>query len=220
MLVTICSIFFLLLILVGVFLSTVNAAQPSFGHLSVGSSSKASFGGVYVCNFTSPTNLGNITQIEAYLATGGSSVKAVIYSDDNGAPDVLLAESSEVRQEGTSGKWITFDVSYAGTPNTAYWIGIILLEAGTYYYTSRVIGKAVFFASESDAPSVFPEANSYPGEDLSIFASFLPRISSSSKPSDQNIDWTQSVLMWVAIAGLVIAALLAIVFLGAWNKKK
>jgi hypothetical protein len=214
--VTICSIFFLLLILGGVFLSTVNAAQPSFGHVSVGSSSKASFGGLYVCNFTSPTNLGNITQIETYLATGGSSMKAVIYSDNNGAPDVLLAESSEVRQEGTSGKWITFDVSYSGTPNTVYWMGIILLEAGTYYYTSGVSGKAVYFSSESEATNAFPQTNFYPGEDMSIYASYLPTTSATA----QLPDWTQTVLIWVAIAGLVTAALLAIIFFKAKNRNK
>ncbi len=216
MLVTICSIFSVLLIPGGIFLSNVNAAQPTFGHVSVGSSSKASFGGLYVCNFTSPSNLGNITQIEAYLSTGGSSMKAVIYSNNNGAPDILLAESSEARQEGTSGKWIAFDISYSATPNSVYWIGIILLEAGTYYYTSGVSGKAVYFASESDAPSTFPQANSYPGEDLSIYASYLPIISSTSVPSD----WTQPVLMWVAIAGLVTAASLVIVFLIAKKKTK
>lgn len=199
--VVVCLVLLMSLMLVDGSL-TVHAASPNFGYVGVGDSNSATFGGVYITNFTSPPNLGNITQIKAYLATGGASAKAVIYSDNQGKPENLLTESLEVSQSGTSGTWVSFDVSYVGSPDTVYWLGIVFLNAGTYYYGSGVNEKTIYSAPLSDTLNQFPAGQSAPTNELSIYAVYTP----TSAPSDQNTTWLQTILFWTVIAGLIIAA--------------
>lgn len=187
-------------------LSTTFAASSSFGHVSVGDSSQATFGGVFVSNVTSPADLGNITQIDVYLATGGTSAKAVIYSDHNGAPDALLTQSSEITVDGTSGRWVRFDVSYMGKPNTTYWLGVLFSSAGTYYYASGVGGKALYSAPASDAPSTFAAGTANLNEDLSVYAVYTSSTSSAPLPNGQGSDWVQTLLLVIAVAGVIVAA--------------
>jgi hypothetical protein len=199
--VVVCFVLLMSLILVGGSV-TVHAESPSFGYVGAGDSNSATFGGVYVTNFTSPPNLGNITQIKAYLATGGASVKAVIYSDNEGKPENLLTESSEVSQSGTSGTWVSFNVSYVGSPDTVYWLGIVFLNAGTYYYGSGINEKTIYAAPLSDTLNPFPAGQSAPTNELSIYAVYTP-----STPSDQNTTGLQTILLGTVIAGLIIAAI-------------
>jgi hypothetical protein len=180
---------------------TVNAASSSFGYLDVGDSNSYTFGGVYVTNFTSPSNLGNITQIRAYLATGGASAKAVIYSDNHGKPENLLTESSEVSQSGTSGTWVTFDVSFVGSPDTVYWLGVVFLNAGTYYYGSGASEKTIYSAPVSNTLNPFPAGQSAQANELSIYAVYTP-----TTTPDQNTPGLQTILLWTVIAGIIIAA--------------
>ena len=185
------------------------AASSSFGLVSIGDSSQATFGGIFVSNFTSPADLGNITQIDVYLATGGTLAKAVIYSDHGGAPDALLAQSSEVTVDGTSGRWVSFDVSYMGKPNTTYWLGVLFSSAGTYYYASGVGGKTLYSASASDAPSMFTEGTANLNEDLSVYAVYTPSTASAPLPNGQGTNWVQTLLLVIAVAGLIVAAAIA-----------
>ena len=215
----VCSILLLSIILVEGSL-TVQASSSNFGHAVVGDSNSATFGGVYVTNFTSPPNLGNITQIIVYLATGGTFAKAVIYSDNNGTPESLLAESSEVSQTGTSGTWVSFNVSYTGTPNTVYWLGIIFLNAGSYYYGAGVSEKTIYSAPLSNTLSLFPSGNATQNSELSIYAIYTPSTSSTPEPSDQTTDWIQAILFWIVIAGLIIAAIVTAIVATAKKRGK
>jgi hypothetical protein len=200
----ICCILFFTLLGAGSS-SPVYAKSESFGLVSVGESSETTFGGMFVSNFTSPSDVGNITQISVYLATGGTSAKAVIYSDTNGAPDALLAQSANVSIDGTSGAWITFGISYSGTPNTPYWLGVLLSSAGTYYFAAGVSGKAIYSASVSDAPSTLTNGAANPNQNLSIYAVYTPPAS-----GDQGGNWIPTVLLGIAVAGLIVAAIGAI----------
>jgi hypothetical protein len=213
----VCLILLLYVFSVGYPFWFAKAATSSFGHTSIGTSSTASFNGLYVCNFTSPPDLENITQIEIYLATDGTTARAVIYSDNNGTPDILLAESEETSVVGTSGKWVSFKFSYAGTPNTTYWLGAILHNGGVFYYSAGVSGRAVYFSFVTDTPSVFPYGNVSPATDLSVYAFYTP--SAAPIVPDQNFNWVQMLLLLIAILGLIIGAILRIVY-PKINKKK
>jgi hypothetical protein len=209
--VVICFVLMSALILVGESSLSVQAAGSSFGYVSVGSSNKSTFGGLYVSNFTSPSDLGNITQIQVYLATGGTHAKAVIYSDNNGAPDTLLAKSDETSITGTSGSWITFNVSYAGSPIKVYWLGVVLVNAGTYYYSSGVSGRAIYSASETDAPNTLPSGNISIEDGLSVYAVYDTSLAPSS--SEPNFNFVQILFLLVAVVGLIVLAILAVVYL-------
>jgi hypothetical protein len=216
--VVICFVLMSALILVGESSLSVQAAGSSFGYVSVGSSNKSTFGGLYVSNFTSPPALGNITQIQVYLATGGTPAKAVIYSDNNGAPDALLAKSDETSLTGTSGSWVTFSVSYSGSPNTVYWLGVVLVNAGTYYYSSGGNGRAIYSASETDTPNTLPSGNISLEDGLSVYAIYDP--SSAPASSEPNFNMVQTLILLVAVVGLIVVAILAVVYLKTKKNKK
>jgi hypothetical protein len=195
--------------------SPVYAISSTFGYVSIGDLSATTFGGLIFSNVTSPSDLGTITQISVYLATGGTSAKAVIYSDNKGAPDVLLAQSANINIDGTSGTWATFEVQFAGTPNTPYWLGVLLIDAGTYYYASGVSDKAIYASSVSDAPSNFTEGTLSPNMDLSIYATYTP---SSTVPPPTDSGWIQPTLLWVAVLSVIAAAIIAVIL--TFRKKK
>jgi hypothetical protein len=194
-----------------------HAEGPSFGHLSIGTSSLVAFDGLYVCNFTSPADLENITQIEVYLATDGTTARAVLYSDNKGAPNVLLAESAETIVVGTSGTWVSFNVSYTGTPNTIYWIGAILYNAGRVYYSPGVSGRTIYSTFVTDTPRVFTPENISPASDLSVYAVYAP--STTPAASDQSFNWSKTLFLMIAILGLVAGGILELVYLRTKKKK-
>jgi hypothetical protein len=193
----------------------VQAATFNFGHANIGDSNAATFSGVYISNFTSLLNIGDITQISAYLATGGTFAKAVIYADYNGRPYTLLAESAQIRINGTSGEWVNFNISYRGTPNTVYWLGVVFQNAGTYYYSSGVEEHAIYFAPLSDMLNPFPTGNYTKGTEMSIIAIYTP----TDVPDTNQSSWLQTGLLWTAITGLIIAAVIAFLIVVRTKKK-
>jgi len=98
----------------------------TFGYTTIGSQT-GWWGGsaLTACKFTSPSNLGTITQISVYMAaySGTVNAKACLYADNSGVPGALLATSSEVTGIGTTYSWVNFTINYAGSPNTVYWLG-------------------------------------------------------------------------------------------------
>jgi predicted secreted protein len=186
--------------------SMVSGQPSSFGYTQVGDLSNSTFGGLYVSNFTGPGDLGNITQIRAFLSTGGTLAKAVIYLDDNGKPGALLNASAPVNVPGTSGEWVNFDVSYQGISQFKYWIGVLLVSAATYYSTTDLNGTAIYSAQTSEAATLFPLGTVSQNETMSVYAVFTP-----SAPQDQSRDWLQMVLFGVVIAGVVFAVIMMIV---------
>ena len=185
----------------------VQAQPTNFGYAVIGNSNASTFGGVFVSNFTSPANIGEITEIQAYLATGGTSAKAVIYADSNGQPSNLLAESASVSIEGTSGKWVTFPVSYTGAANVVYWLGVVIENAGTYYYNTLATEQAIYEANLTDALDPFPVgSNVTKGIQLSIVATYTP---TANPPADQT-PTLASHLIWVVIVGVIVAATVAV----------
>jgi hypothetical protein len=205
---------------------TVYAAPETFGATSVGNSNASTFGGLYVSNFTSPSNFGTITQITVYLATGGTSAEAVIFSDNNGRPGSLLAASSEVYQEGTSGSWVDFPVTYTGTPSAVYWFGILFFDAGTYYFATGVIGEAIYYNSTSPgptAPSTFPSGSFSPTNELSAYATYTPRGESiptgTPKPALSASGLSTETIYGIAAAVIVITLITAAVVMFKRRKR-
>jgi hypothetical protein len=210
----ICTAALLFLVLAKGF-SVVSGQPSSFGYPQVGNSSNSTFGGLCVSNFTGPGDLGNITQIRAFLSTGGTLARAVIYLDDNGRPGALLSASAPVNVAGTSGEWVKFDVSYQGIPQFTYWIGVLLMSAATYYSTPDMNGTAIYFAQTSEAAILFPSGTVSPNETISVYAVFTP-----SMPQNQSSDWLQTFLFGVMIAGVVFAVIMVIVLVMRKQRKK
>jgi hypothetical protein len=204
---------------------TVYATSETFGATSVGNSNASTFGGLYVSNFTSPSNFGTVTQVSVYLTTGGTSAEALIFSDNNGRPGSLLAASSEVYQGGTSGSWVNFPVTYTGTPNAVYWFGILFFDAGTYYFATGVSGKAIYSNSTSPgpaAPSTFPSGSSIGTSELSAYATYIP-IGESIPTTTPGLGPSPSGLttetIYATVAAVVVIVLIALVLMILKRKK-
>jgi hypothetical protein len=192
----------------------------TFGYTGGSDSNSSTFGGLYVSNYTSPSDLGNITQVSAFIATGGTSAKAVIYSDDNGKPNTLLAQSNQVSVSGTSGTWINFPIVYSGVSNTPYWLGILFLSSGTYFYATGKPGCVLCSAASSgpEPPESFSNATLYSGNEMRIYAAF----SSQNTPPQSNPlkQFVENYLQWVVIIGLIIALLIVVAVLTSRSKHK
>lgn len=81
-----------------------------------------------VCKYTIPEK-GQITSLvmdlqRYYDSTGPEYVAAVIYTDNDGAPDQLVAQSSPQLLSNGSRQWVTFPVAGAVYPG-AVWLGFI-----------------------------------------------------------------------------------------------
>jgi hypothetical protein len=204
----------------GTSFSLAHCETSTFGYTGVSDSNASTFGGLYVSNFTSPADLGNITQITAFIATGGTLAKAVIYSDNNGKPNALLAQSSQVSVSGASGTWINFPIIYSGESNTPYWLGILFLSSGTYFYASGKEGFATCSAvsSDSDPPQLIPNATVYSGNEMRIYAAFS---SQNTQPQSNLLkQFVEGYLLWVVIIGLIIASLTVVAVLNSRIKQR
>jgi hypothetical protein len=162
-------------------------------------------------NFTSPGNVGNITRVEAYAATGGGVIQAVVYSDANGVPVSLLDSSEAVNVAATNGSWISFNVNYTALPKFTYWIGILFQNAATYYYSSTVNETAVYSASASMAAAICPSGTTVASNALSVYAVYTPI--SNENQSGQSLQTVFEII-------LVAAAILGVMLLVAVLKKR
>ena len=190
-----------------------SASSQSFGYAQIGNLTNSTFGGLFMSNFTSPGNIGNITQVEVYIATGGSSAQAVIYSDANGAPVSLLASSDAVTVDATNGSWVSFNVNYTALPKFTYWIGVLFQNAATYYYSSGVNESAVYSASAPMAEAVCPSGTTSAGTVLSVYAVYKP-----ASNDNQGSSWLPTVLIVIAFVGIVLAVILAVMYAARKSK--
>ncbi len=200
------------MLLTSVSIVVLAASTFSFGNQQVGSVSNMTFGGLYVSNFTAPLNLGNITEIRVYMATGGTAAQAVVYSDIDGAPISLLAESETINLSGTDGAWVSFPVNYTGIPAFTYWIGVIFQGAATYY-TQSANNTAVYSASSAMNATLCPSGTTSASNALSVYAIYTPA------PRDgQGSSWLETSLLWIAIVAAILAVAMTAAF--ALTRKK
>ena len=108
-------------------------------------------------NFTSPSDFGVNIVVSVYMEAVSGSVDAygVIYSDNNGFPATLLAQSSEVTGIGSSSyQWVTFTFDYTGLPNTVYWFGIFA-SADFNFYIKNTANNAIDWEYDTNTNLVF-----------------------------------------------------------------
>jgi hypothetical protein len=210
-------IFLILTVILALPVLNAQSTTSTFGTVNVGSSSTTTFGGIITSNFTSPLDLANITAIKVYLATGGTTAKAVIYADNGSSPGILLTESAPINVEGTSGAWVTFDLSYDGIPETQYWLGVVLSSASSYYYAENVTGKGMCSGPLSNTINSFPTPISVGKNALSVYAIYNP-ITATPQPN-QTQEWISLALVLIAVIGVIFAIILAVAILLRKGKK-
>src|SRR3990167_6995396 len=105
--------------------------MATFGKTTDGSSMITGIGAAKFVSTASPSSSGIATKLTARLdlsAAGSVPAKGVIYSDNAGSPDALLATSDEVTVTNTTEQAIDLPFSGANqltvSSGTNYWIGI------------------------------------------------------------------------------------------------
>lgn len=111
----------------------------------------------------SPSTSGIITGGTARVwlsAAGSSNAKLIIYSDNSGEPDALLAVSDEVAITNTSEQAIAFTFSGINgisiTASTQYWVGIHFSDPGTPNFTISRANTSSLVRSSLDTYSDGP----------------------------------------------------------------
>ncbi len=109
--------------------TTVQAANPNestFGNTAFGNSANPFYGTKDATRFQL-TQSGTIQSITVYFANSGFNAKTAIYSDSNGAPSQLIAQSSSQYIYATG--WQTFTVPQTSLSSGYYWLSC---AASTY----------------------------------------------------------------------------------------
>jgi hypothetical protein len=98
---------------------------------------------ITLCNYTTPTDTGTITQISIYL-TGtpqGTQVRAIILPNDpdSNMPQVgePLLQTDAINATSTSGQWYNFKTNYTASQNTTYWLGYYADTQTQYFYDAN-----------------------------------------------------------------------------------
>lgn len=150
--------------------------DPTFGYTSIGGSyvGLGNSYGKYGCKFTSPSDIDEITSITVYTMAGsaGTSLKALIYSDNAGAPNALLATfSTETVPSGSPG-WVTAAGSFSASPATVYWLAILQENVARWYYDSGASNQTAWNWDDWDTPSDPYGSSTYRAEKISIYATY------------------------------------------------
>ena len=158
---------------------TAKATTGTFGFTGVGGTQgDAAEGFAYLFKFTMTDN-GYVTKISVYengkFGVDFIQSRASIYSDNAGAPDALLAQSSDITVSGTAG-WNDYTISTSLTVGT-YWLGIVDKSAGSdiiYYFDAGSTNQRAEDQLTGDAYNnpCTPEGWGYADEKASIYATY------------------------------------------------
>ena len=105
----------------------------AFGYTSIGTyTDRTPAGDKDSCRYQAPQS-GTISSISMYIQTGGAKIIYGVYSDLNGQPNQLLAQSSSV-STGNGNSWITAPVSVNVVAGQYYWLTILSTSTVSWNY--------------------------------------------------------------------------------------
>lgn len=150
--------------------------MATFGNTGIGSLNAAfTFDWKQAQQFTPASGNGALDDVKIYCSAAAIiPVKAVIYSDNAGAPDALLWTSTE--QNINALGWYTFTGgALAITNGTPYWLGEIHGTANITYYYENLGGDRAYNADAyADGPADPFGAITGSTRDVSIYADYTP----------------------------------------------
>jgi hypothetical protein len=167
--------------------AATDGGSATFGKTTVGASNFGFTGYLeasrYQCGMT-----GSVTKISLYLSGGttGRYARVAIYSDNSGAPNNLLSQSSQ--QEINSNGWYNFTgFNVAVTNNVYYWLAFQISSSGLQYrYDAGVTNQHAYRAyTYGSFPSSFGSPT-YGIEAQSIYASSV----GIAYELDLEVQWT------------------------------
>jgi hypothetical protein len=177
---------------------TYNSSQPpptppptptlyTFGNTAVGTLTN-SFSTDKDASRFQLTQSGVLQSISAYFGSAGFNAKAAIYTDNNGAPSTLIAQSSS--QAVTASGWKTFTVPESFLTSGYYWLCVVSssysLGAMTSTSTNSHAWKTTSYSGEF--ASAFGTPSGYEKTATSIYATYtattsIPNSTPTPNPS-------------------------------------
>ena len=121
------------------------------------------------------TQSGQVQSISTYFTTTGFSAKAAIYTDNNGAPNTLIAQSSS--QTVTTTGWNTFTLPQSTLTTGYYWLCIISSSSsatGTMSSTTANTHAWKTTTYSNEYTSTFGTPTGYETTTTSIYATYIP----------------------------------------------
>jgi len=116
---------------------------------------------ITLCNYSTPSRSGNITEISIYLTgiSGVSNVRAMIFAIEpqanfpkGGEP---IAQSFETLNVTSASQWYNFTMNCPVTPNTVYWLGYYS-DSPTHYFFDDSNDSLTVTSQPKDGTSSWP----------------------------------------------------------------
>ena len=160
-----------------------SASTTMFGNTAVGSVNNY-FGTDKDASRFQLTQSGQVQSITTYFTTTGFSAKAAIYTDNNGAPNTLIAQSSS--QTVTTTGWNTFTLPQSTLTTGYYWLCIISSSSsatGTMSSTTANTHAWKTTTYSNEYTSTFGTPTGYEQTTTSIYATYTPTTTTTTAPT-------------------------------------
>jgi hypothetical protein len=163
--------------------AAANAATSSaatFGYSQVGPyTDRTPPGDKGSCRYKAPQT-GTITSVSMYIQTGNAQVRFGVYSDQNGQPSQLLAQSSYV-STGNGNNWITTPLTTPIVGGQYYWLTI--LSNSIVYWSFNTGGSDASAGNGKDQSSLSSSYGSFTSWGHSMFSIYATYTTSTSSSS-------------------------------------
>jgi hypothetical protein len=142
-------------------LSPSPGATTNFGYLAIGneSSEMPAAKTITLCNYTTPSHPGIITQISIYLKgySGVSHVTAMIFANEPGTNfpkggDPIAQSSETLNVTSSSSQKYDFTMNCSLSPNTVYWFGYYS-DSPTIYFSDASNDSVTVISQPKDGTS-------------------------------------------------------------------
>jgi hypothetical protein len=117
---------------------------------------------ITLCNYTTPPNIGTITQISIYLTANpkDTQIRAIILPNDpdSNMPQVgePLLQTYAINTTSISGEWYNFKINYTASPNTTYWLGYYADTQTQYFYDTNNDHITLTSQTKDENSTLFP----------------------------------------------------------------
>lgn len=133
--------------------------MPDLGYTTIGGSGDNSADNTCrVTNMPATSEIGELDSISVYIRDANTSAREVVgvlYDDDAGDADNLVASTSQTFDSGTNPnpKWVTISASYSLLDSTVYHVGFMQEDQITRYYYDSVGGYNARFDNSGTFPA-------------------------------------------------------------------
>ena len=163
-------------LLFSTFTSLYAASPATFGYTQVGQNTDMLVAGYKdSCRYLASES-GTVNSISMYVQTANAQVRFGVYSDQNGKPSQLLAQSNQVAT--AANQWVTASLTASIVAGQYYWL-TVTTNAPIRYYIDYASGGASGYAIESTTTmsTNYGAFTAYTAVKYSMYATYTAAVS-------------------------------------------